>query len=320
VIGHIGPTPVVLVTGAAGFIGSRTVPLLLDAGCEVVAVDDLSGETSWHIPTGPRITFVEQDLRDPHGVSDLCTATDPDIVVHLAARHFIPYCEAHPTDTRAVNLGATRNLLVALGAQRPRRIVFASSAAVYSPTMAPIAETGRLGPCELYGATKRAGERMLQRYAAASPGAGDLRIARLFNVVGPGDRNPHLLPEIIRQARDGGHLTLGNVTSRRDYVYVDDVAFVLAHLALAPLAPRVLNVGSGQARTVMEVVAEVEVALGRRLTVSSSPQRTRAVDYPVLQADVRLLHATVSGHSWTPFRTAVRDTIASLVMAEGVPR
>jgi UDP-glucose 4-epimerase len=320
VTGQFGRTPLVLVTGAAGFIGSHIVPLLLDAGCEVVAVDDLSGGTSWNIPTGQRVTVVEQDLRDPHAVSALCAATDPDVVVHLAARHYIPYCEAHPTDTRAVNVGATRNLLAALGDPRPRRIVFASSAAVYSPTTGPVAETGRLGPCEVYGATKRAAEQVLQRNAAASPGACDLRIARLFNVVGPGDRNPHLLPEIIRQAREGGRLTLGNVTSRRDYVYVDDVAAVLGHLALVPHAPRVLNIGSGQTRSVAEVVAEVGVALGRRLTVSASVRRTRSVDRPVLQADVRLLNATVSDRPWTPFHSAVRATVVSLDMADGVAR
>ena len=301
----------VLVTGAAGFIGHRTIPTLLESGCNVVAVDDLSGGFPWRLPLHRGLTCVELDLRDTASVSRLCSSVDPDAVLHLAARHFIPYCQADPEQTVASNVGVICNLLAAFSNGRSRRIVFASSAAAYAPSQGPSRESDPLSPLDVYGETKRAGERLFLRYARHGTTSHSVRIARLFNVFGPGDGNPHLVPEILAQAQQSDTLNIGNTTPRRDYVFIDDVAHVLCHLVLAGSAPPVLNVGTGIARSVSEAVTELSALTGRKFAVVSHPSRRRAVDRQLLYADISLLRATFPALTLTPFRDGMRQLLAA---------
>ncbi len=120
--------------------------------------------------------------------------------------------------------------------------MLASTGAVYEPSTAAHHETSPLAPDDVYGHSKLWSEqavRLWERRTGVACG-----VARLFNVVGPGETNPHLVPEIVAQAASGDELRLGNLDSRRDYVYVDDVASGLH--ALAGHAATV-NLGSGEA-------------------------------------------------------------------------
>ena len=96
------------------------------------------------------------------------------------------------------------------------RVVHASTAAVYAPSHDPVGEGARLAPTDVYGSTKLAAEGLLREHAGDGRRAVDLRVLRLFNVYGPGDSNPHLLPEILVQVRASDEITLGNLESRRD--------------------------------------------------------------------------------------------------------
>jgi UDP-glucose 4-epimerase len=304
----------VMITGAAGFIGQRTVPMLLQAGCDVTAVDDLSAGFPWRLSPHRGLSCVELDLRDQAAVSRLCSSVDPDTVLHLAARHFIPHCQADPERTVESNVGVIHNLLAAFGSGRSRRVVFTSSAAAYAPTQGPSRESDPLLPLDVYGETKRAGERLLLRYGRHGTGSHSVRIARLFNVFGPGDGNPHLVPEILAQARHGDTLTIGNTTPRRDYVFIDDVVHVLCHMVLARSTPPVLNIGTGISRSVSEVVTEISAITGRKFAVVSHPERRRQIDRQTLCADISLLRATFPFFTPTPFRDGLRRAL----VAEGL--
>ena len=149
----------VLVTGAAGFIGSVLCHRLHAAGQRVVAYDNLSRGRRELLPRD--VTFIEGDIRDGARLSEAVTSSQPDCVVHLAAMHFIPDCIARPQETMDVNVEGTRRVLAGCRNSSVRRVVFASSAAVYEPSDHACREDAtRLGPLEVYGESKLTGERL----------------------------------------------------------------------------------------------------------------------------------------------------------------
>ena len=128
-----------------------------------------------------------------------------------------------------VNVEGTRNLLDSLSNVRPKTVLFASSAAVYADRMGPIGEQSAVAPVDLYGKTKVVGEQLFARFGAET--GTRCVIARLFNVIGERETNPHVVPEIVEQLRQGvTRLRLGNLHTRRDYTDVVDVAEALERL------------------------------------------------------------------------------------------
>src|SRR5215211_6426784 len=153
----------ILVTGGAGFVGSHLVELFVDAGDQAVVVDDLSrGDRAW---LHPQADLHELDVRDGTGLRRVLPQIRPDVVVHLAAMHFIPAVDDAPALARDINVGGTRALLDALTLQPPRVLVFASTAAVYPDRHGPIGEWCPPDPIDVYGETKLEGERLLFDWA-----------------------------------------------------------------------------------------------------------------------------------------------------------
>jgi len=194
------------------------------------------------------------------------------------------------------------------------RVVHASTAAVYAPSHDPVGEGARLAPTDVYGSTKLAAEGLLREHAGDGRRAVDLRVLRLFNVYGPGDSNPHLLPEILVQVRASDEITLGNLESRRDYVHVRDVADLVRLLALGVTTDETVNVGTGVASSAREVVAELASVTGRDLSVVSATSRRRPSDRPVLVADPARWLRLLEGRRPVTFR----DGLADLAAHEGL--
>jgi UDP-glucose 4-epimerase len=286
-----------LVTGGAGFIGSVLCRRLLDEGRDVVAFDNLSyGREDLLGPAHPRLRLVRGDLRDRDVVHAVMRERNPDVVFHLGALHFIPYCNAHPAEALDVNLTGTRALLAGCRERPPRALVFASSAAVYPVEGSPFDEERLPGPVDVYGHTKLSGEELVRLFGAQTGVA--VAVARLFNAFGPGDTNPHLVPEIVQQLRSGARtLCLGNLEPVRDYVHVSDVAAALHDLSEAAEGTEVWNVGSGRGHSVRDVVGAFAEALGQPLEITQDPSRVRPVERRELVADTRKLRSRTG---WAP--------------------
>ena len=298
-----------LVTGGCGFVGSALVHRLLAESCEVVVVDDLSRGACENLgPDRDRVSVVHEDVTN--GLNRIFASFQPQAVFHLAALHFIPDCDADPALCLRVNVDGTRSVLDAMAALRdPAALVLASSAAVYSPAdLAHREQDDALGPIDVYGHSKRWAEELATGFAART-GSG-VGIARLFNVFGPGETNAHFIPSLICQMQAGESVRLGNLSSKRDYVFVDDVADALLRLGryaadgnCADGQPVTVNVGSGRAYTGHEVVEALAAFKPDGGAPVTDPLRLRPVDRPTLLADSTLAQKLLD---WAP-RTSLAD-------------
>ncbi|MHA0286104.1 NAD-dependent epimerase/dehydratase family protein [Mycobacterium sp. C3-094] len=289
----------VMVTGGAGFVGKELVRTLTD-GNEVLVADLLRyGTPDWLSGELDGFAFERVDIRDAAATAAVVERFAPDVVVHLAAIHYIPECDADPANAVATNVTGMVNVLSALAPGT--RFVFASSGAVYEPDEEPHRELESVvKPVDIYGITKDQGEDYVHMFAANRDIAGV--IVRLFNVIGPGETNPHLLPAIVVQLRDNPDaISLGNTWPKRDYIDVQDAAGGFAAAALGatpgPGGVEIVNLGSGQQYSVDDIVDRMRSVLGLNFEVRQDPSRMRAVDRPYLGADISRIEELFG---WSP--------------------
>jgi UDP-glucose 4-epimerase len=300
----------ILVTGANGFVG-RTLCRALYSSHTVYGVDNLRfGALRFTPEEASRFVFRQADIREAGQVRAVLQEARPDAIIHLAAIHFIPECERDPELAISTNVMGTVGLL----AQCPPgcRFVFASSAAVYRPDEQPLVEDrSPLGPIDVYGLTKAHGEQYV-RSLARKRGFPAV-IVRLFNVVGPGETNPHVVPQIVAQLQAGrSTLKLGSMLPRRDFIHVADAASGFAAAATCGEVSSgdavTVNLGTGKAHSVSDVVDLLAEISARRITVELDESRLRAVDNPFVASDTSRMRAVFG---WTPrydLRAALEDT------------
>jgi UDP-glucose 4-epimerase len=280
----------ILVTGAAGFIGSHAVLALTEAGYAVVALDNLSTGRRWAVPKD--IPFVEGDIGDSAILRDTFTRHRCDAVMHFAGSIEVGESVSHPLDYYRNNVVGSLVLIEAAIAAGIRQFVFSSSAAVYGePERQPILEDAPTRPINPYGWTKLMTEQML---ADASKAHGLRYVAlRYFNVSGADPQGragesikkpSHLIKRAVQVAVGvlpqlgifGEDYPTADGTCIRDYIHVTDL--VDAHLlALGHLESNgeslIMNCGYGQGVSIREVVQAVERATGKPLPVRSEPRR-----------------------------------------------
>jgi UDP-glucose 4-epimerase len=311
----------IVVSGANGFVGTQAVRELLKGGHTVLALDNLR-YGPWRFSKDEQSKFESAavDLRDRAATEQAVSRFKPDAIIHLAAIHFIPECERLPEEAVSINVQGTVNLLLACPEQC--RFVFASTAAVYAPKDGAHKVTDPIGPMDVYGITKLSGEHFV-RYYAALRGLPAV-IVRLFNVIGPGETNPHILPVIVKQLKDGARsLQLGNTSPKRDYIYVLDAARGFIAAASNPMPSGVsgvpvVNLGSGKSYSVDEVVGFMSEIIGNKIEVVVDPARVRKVDRPQLLADTSELSAYFGWRGETDIRTALQHTWSNPEMLDSL--
>jgi UDP-glucose 4-epimerase len=299
-----------LVTGGNGYVGRQLTRRLRRSGA--VAVADSLRYGPWRFTPDERqdLQLHRCDIRKTDDVMQVMQDVQPDVTVHLAALHYIPECEEQPLLAVNTNVLGTLNLL--LSCPPGSRFVLASTGAVYQPdTAAHHEDRSILGPSDIYGFTKLHAEHYV-RTIAANRGLRAV-IVRLFNVVGPGETNPHLLPEIVAQLKSGRRVVdLGNLTPERDYIGVDEAARGFEAVALgeavAPGETVVVNLGTSRAYSVAEVIDKLRHVSGIDFEVRQDHGRIRAVDRPVLRADNRRIGALFG---WHPQQT-LDDVLAQM--------
>lgn len=299
----------VLITGGAGFIGSALSKHLQELGHDVFVLDNLSfGRRK--LAGVPDDRFFQCDIRDRKGVNEVFDATRPNWVLHLAAVHFIPYCNQHPAEAADININGTISVLDAAKTKGSVEQVFvASTAAVYPIADGAMEEEHELGPMDIYGTTKLATEKLASEFHLRSQIP--TIVGRFFNAFGPNETNPHLFPEIQRQVLGGARtLQLGNLEPKRDYIHTEDMGRAMsALLAQGIKGCEAFNIGRGIEYSVREVVEAFERQLGEQLIIEVDQARVRKVERMHLLADVRKLKM-VTG--WEP-NWSIDEGVATLL-------
>lgn len=278
------------VVGGAGFTGIHLVSALLDQGHEVHVYDNFfSGRRREDLSWLADVRFTEADIVDADRLREELTGFAPEVIFHLAALHYIPYCDQHPGEAMRVNVEGTLHLMLAAG-QIPglKAVLFASSVAVYPPSDHHHSEADPPAPSDIYGLTKWLGEQVVDQYARQSK-ISHLAL-RFANLYGPAETNPHVIPVVLEQLLAGSDtLRLGRTDPCRDFLYTGDL--VEALLAAIPVATAhevhdVLNLGAGQEWPVQEAVDILCRLSGRNIQVVREPARVRAVDRLHLRARI----------------------------------
>ena len=302
-----------LVTGGAGFVGASLCAALVRSGERVTVVDDLTSGSpdNWADDVRDEIELFRADVRDTQTMAEIVRAQRPAAIYHLAAIHFIPACDADPARAVSVNVVGAQTLLSVTAAANglKTKMILASTGAVYAPSDAPHAERDRLEPTDIYGLSKLWMEQAADLHHRRS--GASIGIARLFNVVGAGETNPHLTPEIIHQAKRSERVRLGNLDTRRDYIAVDDVSDGLIALAANLGESEVLTCNLGAERAVdghhlIRVLSEV---MGRDLEVEFDPGRMRVSDRPVLESDCTRAHERLGWRAKRSLEDALRAAV-----------
>lgn len=288
----------VLVTGGAGYVGSHTTVLLLEAGWDVVVFDDLSNGRALAVAravelSGRPAEVLRVDVRDRAAVARAVRARGPfDACLHFAAKKSVAESVLDPSGYHATNVGGTIALIEALVDHGTRRVVYSSSATVYGAADGEsLGEDAPLAPVNPYGQSKALAERALCDAAVAHGLA--IALLRYFNPVGAhpsgrigeDPRQPgNLLPLVARVAL--GELPAVEVlgtdwptpdgTGVRDYVHVMDVARAHLHALTwteGRAEARAFNIGTGQGASVREVVTEFRRASGRSIPTVDAARR-----------------------------------------------
>ena len=299
----------ILITGGAGFIGSAVSAELQAHGHDIAVIDNLSFGNRDFINV-PDDRFHNVDIRDRAAMAQVFAAYQPDWVIHLAAIHFIPYCNQHPYESADINISGTMHVLDLAGETASvSKVFFASTAAVYPIYDDAVSETHATGPLDIYGLSKLTGERLCSEFHQRT-GIKTV-ICRFFNAFGPNETNPHLIPEIQQQINAGKRtINLGNLTPKRDFIHTSDMARAVRMLMTADgKGIDTFNLGRGIEYSVTEIVEAFERQLGEKITIEQEQSRIRKTERMHLLADVSKLKAE-SG--WEP-EWGIDEGIATLI-------
>jgi UDP-glucose 4-epimerase len=307
-----------LVTGGAGYIGSIVASQLLNAGHDVVVLDNLERGHREAVPAEARL--IVADLLDRDAVNDI-VGEGFDGVLHFAALALVGESVAHPERYYRTNVGGTLNLLDAVRESKIPRLVFSSTCAVYGqPDEVPIPETAPPRPTNAYGASKLAVDGMIGDFCSAH-GLGAVSL-RYFNVAGASgalgeDHDPetHLIPNILRAALGvtdcvhvyGTDYPTPDGTAIRDYIHIEDLAaaHILALDGVRASEHQIFNLGNGDGFSVREVIAAAFEVTGAQIEVRDADRRPG--DPPMLVAASAKIRSELG---WSARKASLRDMVS----------
>jgi nucleoside-diphosphate-sugar epimerase len=316
------------VTGAAGFIGSHLVEALHRAGCEVMGFD--KSDNVWATPA---VEWVQADIANAKSLYHAVLGFRPELIFHLAAESRIMNTLLNPLESHEANLTGTLHLLDAARTLQCKRVVYASSSAVYGEAVggtpdkpAPVNEDHVCRPLSNYGVQNLASE----HYANVYEHIYGLRtvILRMFNVYGPRQVGAgparNAVPAFLRALLTREQPVLyGDGEQTRDMLYVDDAvrAFVMVGLSEKPVVPDTLNIGSGEQTAMKALLKEIADILGVKVEPRMDPARKGESRH--MWADIRAAEKAVGWKPEVKLRDGLRKTaewFREFIKKEGAAR
>lgn len=282
----------ILVTGAAGFIASRTVEQLLSDGHSVVGVDSLNTAYDVRLKqarleslvASEQFIFHQLDIENQQAVSDLFVTHQFDAVLHLAGRAGVRYSMENPHVYLTTNTMGTLHVLEAMRHHRVRKIVLASTSSLYAGQPVPFVETLPVNtPISPYAASKKAAEELTYTYHYLF--GLDVSVVRYFTVYGPAGRPDMAVFRFIKWIDEGRPIEIyGDGNQSRDFTFVDDIAAGTI-AAIKPVGHEVINLGGGRRPwSLNQMIGILESLLGKSARIER---------HPVHKADMSETHADI---------------------------
>ena len=305
----------ILLTGASGFIGSHLAEELVTCGASVRAFLHYNSRgDAGNLNDAPseirrEVEVVYGDLTDPDAVTKAVRGVS--CVFHLGALIAIPYSYVHPFSFVQTNVVGTANILNACLEAGVDRLVTTSTSEVYGTAVSvPMDENHRVHPQSPYAASKASADHMAESYARSF----DLPvvIVRPFNTFGPRQSVRAVIPAIIVQALRHGVVEIGSTSPTRDFSYVKDIVRGFAMAGAADVeAGEVFNLGTGEERSIAEVIEMVSSILGAEFVVHERSDRMRPVSSEVhrLIADSNKAAQRLGWRPQYSFKEALEQTV-----------
>ncbi len=312
----------VLLTGVAGFIGMHCAKRLTARGDEVVGIDNLSPYYPVQLKRDRlkqlSIEFHELDIADATALSAVFERTKPQAVLHLAAQAGVRYSLENPAAYVQTNLVGFANLLECCRRHPPRHLVFASSSSVYgnNPEL-PWSEAQSVDhPVSLYAATKKSNELMAHVYSHLfAVNATGLRYFTVYGPWGRPDMSPMLFARAIMEGKPLQVFNHGDML--RDFTYVDDIVEGTLRVLDHPSRYAVYNIGNHQPVALLDYIAVLEAALGKKARLEMKPMQPG--DVKATYADTSALKTAVGFAPSTPLAVGLERFAAWFRQYYGYP-
>lgn len=300
----------VLVTGGAGFIGSTLVRELLNDKANVIVLDNfLSGQKANLEEVQDSITILEGDIRDP-ALFELLIKHKIEFVFNLAAMPYIPECYDRPEDFFDINANGVLNILMACKKAGVTRLIQYSTSEVYGTgRQMPMDEHHHLYPQSTYAVAKLASDRLC--FTLYHEQKIPVIILRQFNVFGPRETHPYIIPELITQLSKSNKLHLGNIGALRDFTYVKDAARAAIELIKHKSAEgQVFNSGYGEHYSIREIAEMLAKIMGHdSVQIEIEKSRLRPLDVEKLHASYFKLHKLTGWEPKVSFEDGLKKTV-----------
>ncbi len=283
----------ILITGAAGFIGSHLAEALHQRGDDIVGLDNFN---DYYAPAikrrniaalmeTPRFRLYETDICDEAALRALFQSEKPDVVVHLAARAGVRPSLENPNLYHRVNVIGGQHILDACRDFRPSHLVFASSSSVYGGSdRTPFKEDDPvMRPISPYAATKRMNE--LQAHVYSRLYGVKTTMLRFFTVYGPRQRPDMAIHKFTSRILNGQPISMfGDGSTRRDYTYIDDIIQGVVKCVDTPFEYEIFNLGEHHTTSLKELIALIEKHVGRRAVIQQTAEQPG--DVSITYADI----------------------------------
>lgn len=284
----------VLITGVAGFIGSSLADELLARGDEVIGVDNfntyydpaIKRRNLTQADSMDRFTLHEVDICDEEAIHALFAATQPEVVVHLAARAGVRPSLQDPNLYHRVNVIGGQHILDACRHHKPSHLVFASSSSVYGGSVdVPFRETDPvMTPVSPYAATKRMNE--LQAHVYQHVYGVRTTMLRFFTVYGPRQRPDMAIHKFVKMILNGEPIPMfGDGSTLRDYTYIDDIIDGVVRCVDTPFDYEIFNLGESHTTSLKELIGLLEKHTGTEALIDQQPMQAGDVEQTYANVD-----------------------------------
>lgn len=298
----------VLITGASGFVGPHLARDLLNAGHDVV----LSAPAKFDLKhNGRTLSAHVCDLLDTPAVQTLISKTTPDAVVHLAGLSHVNQGTQNRARMVDLNVTATGSICAAVAEQnRPTSFLLVSSALLYPPAVNAETVVNEQTPAQPdlpYGFSKLAAEYVARCFASDTL---QVYVARPFNHIGPGQTRDFVCPGLahrIATTADGGVIPVGNMSAKRDFTDVRDMARAYRLILEKRPKENTFVLGSGKSTSIETILEKFIAISGKRITTQVDPSLLRTIDPPCFRSDYSLAKRVLGWEPTIPLETSLKD-------------